>query len=106
MTLGLINRNFKHMSIPTFVALYKSMVRSNLDYCCPVWYGAPARHVICLNKNYVCLNKLQFVQTNYNLFEQIVTNNFFHVSPGLRSLVTLQKSWRYRGFREGPEKSN
>jgi len=25
------------MSIPTFVALYKSMVRSHLDYCCPVW---------------------------------------------------------------------
>jgi len=35
--LGLINRNFKHMTIPTFVALYKSMVRSHLDYCCPVW---------------------------------------------------------------------
>jgi len=25
------------MSIPTFVALFKSMVRSHLDYCCPVW---------------------------------------------------------------------
>jgi len=25
------------MSIPTFVALYKSMVRSHLDYFCPVW---------------------------------------------------------------------
>jgi len=37
MMLGLINRNFNHMSIPSFVALYKSMVRSHLDYCCPVW---------------------------------------------------------------------
>ena len=37
MMLGLINHNFKHMSIPTFVALYISMVRSHLDYCCPVW---------------------------------------------------------------------
>ena len=37
MTLGLINRNFKHMSISSFVALYKSMVRSHLDNCCPVW---------------------------------------------------------------------
>jgi len=27
MMLGLFNRNFKHMSIPSFVALYKSMVR-------------------------------------------------------------------------------
>jgi len=25
------------MTIPTFVALYKSIVRSHLDYCCPVW---------------------------------------------------------------------
>jgi len=37
MMLGLINRNFKHRSIPTFVALYKSMVRLHLDYRCPVW---------------------------------------------------------------------
>ena len=37
MMLGLINRNFKHMTIPTLVALYKSMARSHLDYCCPVW---------------------------------------------------------------------
>jgi len=35
--LGLINRNFKYMTIPTFAALYGSMVRSHLDYCCPVW---------------------------------------------------------------------
>ena len=35
--LGLINRNFKHMSILTFVALYNSMVRSHLDYDCLVW---------------------------------------------------------------------
>ena len=34
---GLINRNFKHMTIPTFVALYKSIIRSHLDYFCPVW---------------------------------------------------------------------
>ena len=36
MMLGLINRNFKH-NVYSFVALYKSMVRSHLDYCCPVW---------------------------------------------------------------------
>jgi len=40
--LSLINRNFKH-TIPTFVALYKSMVRFHLDYCCPVW--SPYRKV-------------------------------------------------------------
>ena len=37
MMLGLTNRNFKHMTIPSFVALYKSRVRSHLDYRCPVW---------------------------------------------------------------------
>ena len=37
MMLGLINHNFKHMSIPTFVPLYKSIIRSHLDYFCPVW---------------------------------------------------------------------
>jgi len=37
MMLGLIIRNFKHMTISTFVALYKSMVRSPVDYGCPVW---------------------------------------------------------------------
>jgi len=28
MMLGLVNRNFRHMSISTFVALCKNMVRS------------------------------------------------------------------------------
>ena len=37
MMLGLVNRNFRHMSISAFVALCKSMVRSYLDNCCPVW---------------------------------------------------------------------
>jgi len=36
-TVGLIKRNFKYVTIPTFVMLYKSMVRSHLDYCCSVW---------------------------------------------------------------------
>ena len=30
--LGIIKRNFKHLTVPTFVMLY-SMVRSHLDYC-------------------------------------------------------------------------
>jgi len=36
-TLGIIKRNFKHLTVPTFVLLYTSMVRSHLDYCCSVW---------------------------------------------------------------------
>jgi len=38
------------MTIPTFVALYKSMVRSNLDYCCPVWSPYRKRDTEALEK--------------------------------------------------------
>ena len=41
--------------------------------------------------------KLSGKLTNYNLFEQIVTNNFFHVSPGLRKITTGKR----REFRNG-----
>jgi len=41
MMLGLIKRNFKYLTIPTFILLYNSMVRSHLDYCSSVW--APYR---------------------------------------------------------------
>ena len=37
MMLGLIKRNFRHLTVPVFILLYKSMVRSHLDYCCSVW---------------------------------------------------------------------
>jgi len=50
-----------------------------------ICYNLFKQIVICLNK-LLANNKLQFVQTNYNLFEQIVTNNFFHVSPGIRTI--------------------
>jgi len=35
--LGIIKRNFKYISINNFILLYKSMVRSLLDYCVSVW---------------------------------------------------------------------
>jgi len=41
MMLELIKRNFKYLTIPTFIQLYISMVRSHLDYCFSVW--APYR---------------------------------------------------------------
>ena len=41
MMLGLIKCNFKYLTIPTFIQLYISMVRSHLDYCSSVW--APYR---------------------------------------------------------------
>ena len=35
--LGLIYRNFKYMSSDTFVILYKTLVRSHLEYANGVW---------------------------------------------------------------------
>ena len=37
MMLGIIKRNFKNLTVPTFIQLYNSMVRSRLDYRCSVW---------------------------------------------------------------------
>jgi len=37
MMLGIIKRNFKHLTVPTFVLLYTITVRSHLDYCSSVW---------------------------------------------------------------------
>jgi len=35
--IGLIKRNFRHISLTGFVLLYKCIVRSHLDYCHSVW---------------------------------------------------------------------
>jgi len=43
MMLGIMKHNFKYLTIPTFVLLYNSMVRSHLDYCFSVW--APYKKV-------------------------------------------------------------
>ena len=43
--LGIIKRNFRHLTSTTFMLIYKTMVtgRSHLDYCCSVW--APCKKV-------------------------------------------------------------
>jgi len=41
---GIIKRNFKYLNGNSFVLVYKSMVRSHLDYCSSVW--APYKKVI------------------------------------------------------------
>jgi ribonuclease P/MRP protein subunit RPP40 len=35
--LGVIKRNFKNLTMESFILLYKSMVRSHLEYCNSVW---------------------------------------------------------------------
>ena len=35
--LGIIKRNFKHLTIQSFTMLYKNTVRFHLDYCSTVW---------------------------------------------------------------------
>ena len=39
--VGVIKRNFKYLSISSFVLVYKSLVRCHLDYCNSAWtpYG-------------------------------------------------------------------
>jgi len=37
MMLCIIKRNFRHLTLSTFILIYKTMVRSHLDYCCCVW---------------------------------------------------------------------
>ena len=35
--IGLIKRHFKYLTLPTFISLYKSIVRSQFEYCHSVW---------------------------------------------------------------------
>jgi len=50
MMLGIIKRNFKHLTVPTFVLLYTSMVRSHIDYCSSVCASYKKRDIEALEK--------------------------------------------------------
>ena len=56
--VGLIKRNFKYLSISSFVLVYKNLVRSRLDYCNSVW--SPYR-----KSDIDALEKVQKRQLNY-----------------------------------------
>jgi len=45
MMLGIIKCNFKYLTVSTFVLLYNSVVRSQLDYCSSVL--APYKQESC-----------------------------------------------------------
>jgi len=51
-SLGLIKRNFTHLSKEPFLMLYKTYIRPHLEYCVPIWN-------LYLAKN---INKLERVQ--------------------------------------------
>ena len=48
--LGVINRNFKHLSEQCFVMLYKSMVRSHLEYAQGIWSPHAQGHIKDIEK--------------------------------------------------------
>jgi len=49
MMLGIIKWNYGHLTLPTFI-LYKTMVRSYLDYCCCVWAPYKKGEIAALEK--------------------------------------------------------
>ena len=42
---GLIRRSFRHLDIPTFLPLYKSLVRTHLDYAASVYSPYRMKHI-------------------------------------------------------------
>jgi len=48
--LGALRRAKRYLSRRSLVILYKSIVRSTLEYCCPLWVGSPASHLDILNR--------------------------------------------------------
>ena len=50
MMLGIIKHNFRHLTIPTFVLLYKTMVRSHLNYCFSAWAPCKKGDIEALGK--------------------------------------------------------
>ena len=47
--VGVIKRNFKDLNVKTFVLLYKSMIRSHLEYAQTVWSPYKQKHIEALN---------------------------------------------------------
>ena len=50
--LGIIKRNFKHLTIQSFTMLFKNMVRSHLilDYCSSMWSPYMKKDIEALEK--------------------------------------------------------
>jgi ribonuclease P/MRP protein subunit RPP40 len=48
--LGLIKRNFRHISQSSFVLLYKSLVRPHLEYANAIWFPYRQKYTEALEK--------------------------------------------------------
>ena len=84
--LGLIYRNFKYMSCDTFVMLYKTLVRSHLEYANCVW--SPYRQMD--------IDKIERVQMRANRMVQQLKNLSYEARLRRLNLPTL-KYRRLRG---------
>jgi len=56
--LGLIKRKIVHKDQHIFVALYKSVVRPHLEYCCSAWSRRYVKDKECLDKVQRCFTRL------------------------------------------------
>jgi len=59
--LGIIKRNFKYVSIPSFILLYKTMVRSQLIYC------SYKKVILRYQRKYNSEQQNQFMTTKFDL---------------------------------------
>ena len=84
--LGLIYRNFKYMSSDTFVMLYKTLVRSHLEYANCVW--SPYRQID--------IEKIERVQMRATRMVQQLKNSSYDARLRRLNLPTL-KYRRLRG---------
>jgi len=84
--LGLIYRNFKYMSSDTFVMLYKTLVRSHLEYANCVW--SPYRQMN--------IEKIERVQMRATRMVQQLNNSSYEARLRRLNLPTL-KYRRLRG---------
>ena len=99
--LGMIKRNFKYMSNSSLMILYKTFVRSHLEYCAPIWNPHYCRDIDILERvqrratklnpaistlsyesrlNHLQLHSLYCTQQRSDLIEAYkIINNYYHI---------------------------
>ena len=83
--LGILKRNFKHMTVKTWTTLYKSFVRSHLEYGVCIWH---------LTKKYL-IDELERVQRRATKMLKQCKNLSYENRLKMLNLPTLT----YRRFR-------